>query len=107
VQGPVLGLAVVRGISMQPSLQPGDRLLIRYGGVPRAGRLVVVRLPDRPIAVKRAVRRLADGWDVRSDNPAAGTDSRTLGAVSESDVVAVVVCRVWPPRRRRTPAAAQ
>jgi phage repressor protein C with HTH and peptisase S24 domain len=93
---------------MLPSLQPGDRLLIRYGAVPRPGRLVIVRLPDRPVAVKRAVRRVRDGWDVRSDNAAEGTDSRTLGAVPDSDVVAVVVCRVWPlrlPRRRATSAA--
>lgn len=100
----VWGFAVVRGISMQPSLRPGDRLLISYGGQPRAGRLVVVRLPDRPVAVKRAVHRVAGGWDVRSDNPVAGTDSRTLGPVPDHEVVAVVLCRVWPLRRRRTPA---
>jgi phage repressor protein C with HTH and peptisase S24 domain len=100
----VWGFAVVRGISMQPSLRPGDRLLIRYGGPPRVGRLVVVRLPDRPIAVKRAASKVTGGWDVRSDNP-AGTDSRTLGPVPDADVLAVVLCRVWPPGRRRSTTA--
>ena len=98
---PTLGLAVVRGESMQPTLRPGDRLLLRYGGRPRRGALIVVRLPARPAAVKRVNSRVAGGWDVRSDNPAVGTDSRVLGAIPDDDVVATVVCRVWPPIRRR------
>ncbi len=96
-----MGFAVVKGVSMQPSLVPGDRLLIRYGAQPSPGRLVVVRLPGRPIAVKRAARRVDGGWDVRSDNRAAGTDSRVLGAIPEEDIMAVVLCRVWPLRARR------
>ncbi len=86
---------------MQPTLYDGDRLLVRYAASPRAGCLVVVRLPARPIAVKRVVRRTAGGWDVRSDNRAAGTDSRVLGAIPDDDVLAVVLCRVWPLRLRQ------
>lgn len=87
---------------MLPTLRPGDRLLIRYAAPIREGRLVVIRWPGRPIAVKRAARRLAGGWDVHSDNPAAGTDSRTVGAIPADDVMAVVICRLWPPGVRRT-----
>jgi nickel-type superoxide dismutase maturation protease len=100
---PVFGFAVVRGDSMQPTLRPGDRLLIRYAARPRVGRLVVVRLPARPIAVKRIARQVPGGWEVRSDNRAAGTDSRTLGAIPDEDVIAVVMWRVWPLLRHRTP----
>jgi phage repressor protein C with HTH and peptisase S24 domain len=100
VRRPVFGFAVVTGESMEPTLHAGDRLWIRYGGTPQPGRLVVVRLPGRPMSVKRAVRREPGGWWVERDNPARGVDSWTVGSVPDSDVVASVVCRVWPPLRR-------
>lgn len=88
--------AEVRGRSMLPTLRPGDRVWVRRGRRPRAGDLVVVRLPDRPLAVKRAGVHDGSGWWVESDNPAEGTDSWTLGQpVPDRDVVGVVV------RRRR------
>jgi hypothetical protein len=96
-----LGLAVVSGRSMQPTLLDGDRLLVRYGGRARAGRLALVRLPDRPLAVKRLARRVDDGWWVERDNPAVGVDSWLVGAIPDSDVVAIVWVRVWPLGRRR------
>lgn len=96
---PRWGLVVVRGRSMQPSVRDGDRLLIRYGGTPAPGRLAVVRLPDRPLAIKRATRRVQDGWWVERDNPVEGVDSWQVGAIAEADVVAIVTCRIWPPFR--------
>jgi len=86
---------------MRPGLRPGDRLLVDYRRTPAPGDLVVVRLPGRPLAVKRAAERRTTelgepGWWVLSDDPAHGTDSRTLGAVAEADVLAVVVRRIWP-----------
>ena len=48
-----VGIAVVRGRSMTPTLRDGDRLLVRYGATPRAGRLAVVRFADGVVAVKR------------------------------------------------------
>lgn len=98
---PLLGIAVVRGRSMQPTLFEGDRLLVRYAAVPRPGRLVVVRLPDGVVAVKRAVSFDADGWWVERDNPVEGVDSWSIGAIAEEDLIAVVVCRLWPPSLRR------
>lgn len=98
-------MAVVRGRSMLPTLREGDRLLVRYGARPRPGSLVVVRLPDRPLSVKRATHREADGWWVERDNPAEGVDSWLVGAIPDGDVVAVVLARLWPrpglsPRKR-------
>lgn len=98
-----LGFAVVRGRSMLPTLHDGDRLLVLHGARPRTGRLAVVRLPDGVVAVKRVVRREADGWWVERDNPREGVDSWTVGAIAPDDVVAYVLLRVWPPARRRRP----
>jgi SOS-response transcriptional repressor LexA len=81
---------------MQPTLYDGDRLLVLHGGRPRAGRLVVVRLPDGVVAVKRATRREPDGWWVERDNPREGVDSWLVGAIPEADVVACVLGRIWP-----------
>lgn len=92
------GMAVVAGRSMHPTLSDGDLLLLRYGARPRPGRLIVVRLPDRPPAVKRAAWREVGGWWVERDNPAVGVDSWQVGAVPDDDVLAVVVCRLWPSR---------
>ena len=91
-----LGLAVVRGRSMQPTLQDGDRLLVLHGASPRAGRLVVVRLPEGVVAVKRAVAHEAAGWWIERDNPREGVDSWLVGAIPDHDVLARVLCRVWP-----------
>lgn len=101
-----LGMAIVRGRSMEPTLRDGDRLLVRYGDRPRPGRIVVVRLPGRPVSVKRAVREVEGGWWVERDNADEGVDSWLVGAVPTEDVVGCVVCRLWPVFRRR-PAGRQ
>jgi phage repressor protein C with HTH and peptisase S24 domain len=84
---------------MQPTLYDGDRLLVRHGNEPRTGGLVVVRLPDGVIAVKRAVRREPTGWWVERDNPAEGVDSWRVGVIPHEDVLARVYGRIWPLRR--------
>jgi len=89
---------------MRPTLAGGDRLLVRWGGRPRAGRLAVVRLPDgRPIGIKRLAFRDGEGWWVERDNPAEGVDSWQLGrAVPDADVLGLVLARLWPrPGRLR------
>jgi len=98
---PRLGRVLVSGRSMEPTLQSGDHLLVRWGGRPGAGRLVVVQWPQRPLAVKRAVLLGAEGWWVERDNPAEGVDSWQVGPVPEADVLATVIARVWPLRRPR------
>jgi signal peptidase I len=99
-----LGFAVVRGRSMEPTLYDGDRLLVLHGSSPRRGRLVVVRLPEGVVAVKRAVRREAGGWWVERDNPDMGVDSWTVGAVPDRDVLGRVLLRL-PRRTGRVPRA--
>ncbi len=95
------GLVRVAGESMLPTLRDGDVLLVRHGAEVRPGRLVIVELPERGPAVKRAARRVPEGWWVERDNPAAGVDSWLVGAIPTADLRAVVVCRLWPPGRRR------
>lgn len=94
-----IGLAVVRGRSMEPTYVDGDRLLVAYGVRPRVGRAHVIRLPDgpdgpRPIAVKRITRADGDGWWVERDNPREGVDSWLVGAIPTESVLGVVLLRV-------------
>lgn len=103
-----VGLARVRGRSMEPTLREGDRLLVLYAGKPRVGCLALVRLPPgpdgpRPLAVKRLRRREPDGWWVEGDNLGAGVDSWTVGTLPDADVVARVLLRLPRGGRLATP----
>ncbi len=89
---------------MEPTLRPGDLLLVDHHGQVRPGRLVVARFADGTVAVKRAVERRTarDGspaWWLLSDNPARGVDSRHRGPVPEREVLAVVRGRLRPRPR--------
>ena len=89
---------------MRPTLREGDRLLVRWAAPVRPGCLVVVRLADGTVAVKRAPERRTTrtgepAWWVLSDAPDVGVDSRHRGPVRERDVLAVVLGRVWPRPR--------
>ena len=86
---------------MEPTLREGDHLLVRWGGRPRAGRVAVVRLPGGPLSVKRLAFPDGPGWWVERDNPQEGVDSWQVGPVAASDVLGVVVLRLWPLRRAR------
>jgi nickel-type superoxide dismutase maturation protease len=97
------GVVVVRGVSMEPTLHDGDRLLVRWGRRrARAGAVAIVRLPDRPDATERplSIKRLAfrepDGWWVERDNPAVGVDSWQIGAVPDADLIGVALLRLAP-----------
>lgn len=99
----VAGYALVRvvGSSMAPTLLAGDVLVVRVGAEPKARDIVVAQLPgDRPIGIKRVLRRDADGWWLERDNPREGTDSWTFGALADSDILAVAKRRIWPIHRR-------
>src|SRR3954452_212757 len=92
-----LGVAVVRGRSMTPTLNDGDRLLVRYAAAPRPGAIAIVRFADGVVAVKRLDHRSSDGWWVVRDNAFEGRDSWSGGAIAEhDDVLAMVVARLWP-----------
>jgi Peptidase S24-like len=98
-----LGIAVVRGRSMLPTLRAGDRVLVRYGAAPRPGRIAVVQLPGRDgLSVKRIGWAESGGWFIERDNPAEGVDSWQVGPVLSEAVVAVALLRVWPRPRMLT-----
>jgi type IV secretory pathway protease TraF len=91
---------------MEPALRAGDRLLVSYRRAVRPGAIVVARLADGTVAVKRASERrtTASGrpaWWLLSDDPAVGVDSRHRGPVPDEDVIAVTILRLWPHPRRR------
>lgn len=86
---------------MEPTLVDGDRLLVRHFGRPRPGDIAIVAFPDGVLAVKRLAFREEAGWWVERDNPMAGVDSWTVGAIAPEDVLAIAVCLVWPPRGLR------
>lgn len=96
---------MVGGASMEPLLRAGDRLLVSYRRRPQEGDVVVARLADGTVAVKRASERRttasgAPGWWLLSENPSEGVDSRHRGPVPEAEVFAVTLARVWPRPRR-------
>ncbi|WP_281727966.1 nickel-type superoxide dismutase maturation protease [Streptomyces sp. RKND-216] len=96
-----IGLAEVYNPSMQPTLYPGDQLVVHYGGRVRAGDVVVLRHPFQHdlLIVKRVLRRRgAAGWWVQGDNPAVRNDSREFGAVPDELLVARALLRVRPRR---------
>ncbi len=114
---PSVGIAVVRGRSMEPTYHDGDRLLVGWGLSPRPGRPALVALPPgpdgpRPLAVKRVTGRdPADPgrWWVERDNDSVGVDSWTIGSLAPEDIRAVVLTRIPEvsfPGGRRAQAAA-
>lgn len=92
----------VTGQSMQPTLVPGDRLLLLRTRRVRAGDLVVLPDPREPrrMVVKRVVVTSAGGVTVRGDNAVASTDSRQFGMVPRASVRGRVVYRYFPDSRR-------
>jgi nickel-type superoxide dismutase maturation protease len=99
-----LRLVVVQGPSMVPTLRHGDRLVVWLRAArrtPPIGRLVLVNLPDRPLAVKRLTAVSDDGQiRVEGDNEFASTDSRQLGWLPATFLDGIVLARYWPHPRR-------
>jgi nickel-type superoxide dismutase maturation protease len=93
----------VEGSSMEPTLAPGDRLVV--APAPRLRPRDIVAVPDprdpRRLLVKRVVsvdrhRRLVA---VEGDNRDHSTDSRTFGPLPRAAVVGRVVYRYAPAAR--------
>jgi nickel-type superoxide dismutase maturation protease len=103
VHWPILRAQVAER-SMEPALRPGDWLLVRRTRRIRPGQIVIARHPARPdlLIVKRAARRVEDGWWLESDNPdaAGATDSRRFGAVPVPLIEGRLLARYWRPRAR-------
>ena len=84
---------------MQPTLEPGDRVLVKRLGRNtelRPGSVVVTWHPQR--SKLRLIKRLKSveetGLWLLGDNPAESTDSRQLGAVPTSLLIGEVVGRL-------------
>ncbi|MCR9247640.1 MAG: nickel-type superoxide dismutase maturation protease [bacterium] len=82
------------GDSMLPALAPGAHVLAAVGRQPEIGDIVVCRHPFRrsTLVIKRV--QSVDARDrlvLAGDNPAASTDSRTLGAFPRDLVIGTVV----------------
>jgi nickel-type superoxide dismutase maturation protease len=103
----------VSGPSMLPTLQDGDRLLVRVCRRLRVGDVVVIHDPDEParLVVKRVAAISDEGITVLGDNAAASRDSRTYGPVQRQLVFGRAWWRYYPLERsqrmaRRAPDAA-
>ena len=84
---------------MQPTLEPGDRVLVRRLGRKPAPSLETVVVTWHPQRSKlRLIKRLKSveetGLWLLGDNPAESTDSRQLGAVPTNLLIGEVVGRL-------------
>ena len=84
---------------MQPTLEPGDRVLVRRlrrKPAPSLGSVVVTWHPQRSKLrlIKRLSRLDSTGLWLLGDNPAESTDSRQLGAVPTNLLIGEVVGRL-------------
>ena len=88
-------MAVVSGLSMIPTLAPGERLLVRTDGPTVIGDIVVFERVGQ-FEVKRILRIEADGIFAQGDNDLVSTDSRTYGLIPHDNVIGVATYRLWP-----------
>ena len=98
-----VGRVRVEGVSMLPTLRPGDRLLVHWGGRVRPHALVVARPMARPelLVVKRARLHLGgDDWDLTADNPDVFGRGWTSGPATVTGRVLLRYPRWWAPARR-------
>lgn len=86
---------------MSPALVPGDRLLVVPLRRPRPGQVVALADPRDPrrTLVKRVAAVGSTGVDVRGDDPAASTDSRTFGPVPRTTLYGRAAYRYFPAPR--------
>jgi len=88
-------MAVVSGLSMIPTLAPGERLLIRHDGPLVLGDIVVFR-HETQFDIKRVLRIEAEGIVVQGDNDLVSEYSLTYGVIPYDDIVGTVTYRLWP-----------
>jgi nickel-type superoxide dismutase maturation protease len=103
VRWPIWRVAVAER-SMEPTLRPGDWLLVWRGprsrrSAVKPGHVVIARHPgdQELLLVKRAARLESAGWWLTSDNNGVGeVDSRTFGPLPPELIEGRVLARYWP-----------
>ena len=99
---PLVFMVEVEGESMQPTLEPGERVLfIRRAWHQRD--VVVADVGEEKLVVKRVVRRWRQWAYLAGDNGAVSRDYWVLPA----DIKSVMLCPVPLPRAIKTCAASQ
>lgn len=91
----------VVGVSMVPTLHPGDRVLVLRGRRARPGDLVAVLDPRPPgrVVIKRVMAVDRESVTVVGDNPDTSTDSRVFGPVPRRAVRGRALYRYFPGHR--------
>lgn len=91
----------VFGLSMAPTLEPGDHLLVHRTTSLCAGDIVAATDPREP--GRTVLKRVAEVGDTSlvllGDNPAHSTDSRLWGRVPIASVQGRAIYRYSPPQR--------
>jgi signal peptidase I len=101
----------VEGLSMVPTLGPGDRILVLKTRHLAIGDIVAFPDPETPerLMVKRVTGVEWNAVKVEGDNTAVSHDSRHFGSVPLTDVTGRVLWCYWSPyregRARWTPPA--
>ena len=90
----------VTGESMEPTLLPGDVVLVDtrayVASIPQVGDIVLARHPYQNglSIIKRVADITPDNRLVlHSDNPQVGSDSRQFGTISQQRLIGRVTCR--------------
>lgn len=80
----------VEGHSMEPTLRPNQRLLVKRGSKARPGDLIVFK-KNAKTCVKRITEQRGDQFMVCGDHPES-TDSRHYGGVHGEQILGRVLC---------------
>lgn len=94
------GLTETSGISMEPTFQDGDLLLVNFKITPEDGDVLILDTSDMEgwensatqIVKRYYAKYSTDGYYVLGDNSEHSYDSRYCGEIDKERLVGVVVC---------------
>lgn len=94
------GLTETSGISMEPTFQDGDLLLVNFKVTPKDGDVLILDTSDmegwensaNQIVKRYYAKYSTDGYYVLGDNTEHSYDSRYCGEIDKERLVGVVVC---------------
>ena len=98
----------VTGESMQPTLLPGDLVLVDtqayVASMPQPGDIVLAHHPyQKDLSIIKRVAEITpeSRLILHSDNPRVGSDSRQFGTISPQRLIGRVTCRSVPVKVQR------